>query len=261
MMWTEAGTAMSDEQIARRLEGRDLVISQPGEKPYHGALRTSVLAPRMASYVLFPNVLFTGFHPDLMQLNGSLSRVAQRHRFGVWHSALAMGAFLRGVPESQAADLFNAYIYDALGYFDEYAKAEQHLLQAGRESGMDLEPELATWRRNGIFVHVPNHPTVGVFWSLAELICRRLGLETRTIDTLPPDRLATYNSWPVYPEIARRLQVEGSLRFQSCDVDEPPREVDALIHELYRVYAQTDPEALRVPRIIEVEEILKREGV
>ena len=260
-IWPEIGSVLSDEAIARRLAGRDLVISQLAQKPYHGALRSETLAPRMNSYALFPTIHFTGFHPDLLQLTGGGPRSALRHRFGSWHSALVLGAFLRGVPEERTAELFNTYVYGVLGYFDEYAKAELHHLQAARAIGVDLEPELARWRREGVFVHVPNHPVVGVFWSMAEMICRKLGLETRAGEGPPPDRLRAYDHWPVYPQIARRLGVEGGLQFQSTGARRETAGLDELIHELYGVYARADPAALRTPRVAEVEQILRREGV
>ncbi len=260
-IWNEIRSDAHAEQIARGLEGQDLVISQFTGKSYHGALRTERLRERLGRLALFPNIHFTGFHPDLIWMPKAVRAQDRRHRFGTWHSALILAAFVRGVPETIAADLFNAYIYGALGYFDEYAKAEQHHLDAARALDIDLEPQLASWRREGVFVHVPNHPVIGVFWSMAQLACEQLGLTVTTAAAMPEDRLRHHNRWPVYPEIAKRLGVQGSLRFEPLGAGTQAVDLQDLVRELYQVYARAEPESLCAPRVLEIADALEREGV
>jgi tetratricopeptide (TPR) repeat protein len=261
IVWNEVDSSEHAEQIARRLEGQDIVIVQPTDKGYHGALRTELLRPRVKRMELFPSFHFTGFHPDLLWMPKEALRRGRRHRFGTWHSALVLAAFTRGAPQVEAADLFNAYIYGVLGYFDEFAKAERYHIDAAAELGFDIEAELDLWMAGGAFVHVPNHPSIDVFWSLARMICARLGLETAQGQDPPADRLAALARWPVYPEIARRLGVKGSLTFESPGGLEPAAGLEEMIDELYRGYAEADPRALRTPRIQRMVETLRAEGV
>ena len=262
LVWNQIASGDHAERVILGLQTQDVVLSQLTERRDHGALRTSRLRPRVDRLTLFPTLHFTGFHPDLLWLPKQGGPGSPRlHQLWTWHSALVMAAFVRGVPQAEAAELFNAYVYRALGYFDEYAKAERGHLGAAHEIGFDLQPLFARWRRDGAFVHVPNHPVIGVPWSLAELIWERLGLQTQAAGEPPPDRLRTLGAWPVYPELARALGVEGSLRFEPRGESGPAADLDQTIDEHYRAYAECDPESLRMPRILDMVETLRNEGV
>ena len=111
-------------------------------------------------------------------------------------------------------DLFNAYIFALLGYFDEYERARQFVIGKAKEVGYELEPHIVEWRKRGVFMHIVNHPKIEVLAQLAQLGAKQAGLSGALAPPEGvPDRLARCQTWPVYPELARRLGVPGSLTF------------------------------------------------
>src|SRR5215470_15972573 len=67
----------------------------------------------------------------------------------------------------------------------------------------------------GCFCYSVNHPKIGVLDSFAETLVRRAGLEpvSAARRRAPMDPLAALGNWPVYPEIARHLGIDGSYEF------------------------------------------------
>ncbi len=233
------------------VDAADLVVGQPVEDPRHPLSQTR-LGALGRRFVAIPRIAFTGFHPDLFhsELKDKLPR------FRAFHSRIIAGAFLLGTPRDRVADLFNAYVYGALGYFDEFAKAERFLIDSSPD--LDLGPAITAWRKD-VFVHVPDHPKIGVLHAIAAMACRKAGLEPQ--DAAPgPDHQATRTVWAVYPEIARRLGVAGSLSVQP-DIRVAPMDLEALIGAFYEHYAAGGSAALIHPRALEARDILEREGV
>ena len=255
LSWGDIRTPDQAETAATALLGHDIVLSQFTKSAAYGPLQTRSLAPRARRFVLWPKILFTGFHPDLIDFS------AVRTPMGPRHSGLILAAFLRGVPRRRVGDLFNAYIYGRLGFFDEYAKAERHLLDAGLQTDAPLDDELPRWRAQGVFVHVPNHPTIGVLASLADSIRGRLGLDGAPVAAPPDDSLAQFSAWPVYPEIARRLDVPGSLAFKPPGRGRTPIDLQQMIDTSYDAYERTESAALQLPRALAFAAALAREGL
>lgn len=243
--------------IVDEYAGFNAIVSQPLESGHWGPLRSSQLAQSGRLLLLIPNFLFSGFHPDLLHMPVEHWKGAA-HRFSEFHSALVMAAFRRGVRKDRVADLFNAYVFQRIGYFDEYDIATTFLLGGAAAAGFDLEDELREWRKGGVFVHTPNHPKISVLWTIAQKIAARLSLPTNPDAELPQDPYRA-NVWPVYPEIAKRLNVEGSYVFQ------PPKRLaihlDEFIAESYATYAQTDFGAMRIPVVDRIMATLAAEGV
>ncbi len=202
-----------------------------------------------ARAVRIPEVDFSGFHPDL-----------RRRGARVYHSGLIMAAFAMGLPRARVASLFNGRAYSALGYFDEYDRAERQLLDTGAALGLDPGPVLHALKGE-VFVHVPQRPTMAFHWRLARHICDGFGLATDPAAAPPPDPYARQARWPVYPEIAARLGVPGSLTFKPAISETAPElDLDQLIDQSWRVY-DADPQIVRGPRTLETIEILRRHGL
>lgn len=255
-IWNHIVSPASAEVIARELEGFDVVVTHQAKGAAMGALQTHVLRQRVKRLEVFPSLHWTGLHPDATRLpRGALaSRAAP---MGEYHSALALCSFLMGLPQGRAADLYNAYVYARLGYFEEDAKSEQFHLARGHAAGFDLRPAIAQWRRDGVFMHTPNHPTIRVMASIAGLVCERLGLERPAQSVLPSDLMAGV-VWPVYPEIARRQGVAGSAAFKKGGelID-----LQQMIAQSYAAYAEADPASLRTDHIDRLIETLRLEGI
>lgn len=254
IVWSGVAGEEHAERIRDGLADYDLVLSQP----YKGfrALRPKIIERFARRSAFFPRVYFTGLHPDARKMvigPGSF-------QFGIWHSAIAMAAFTRGVPAHEAADLYNAYIYGVLGYYDDYAQAEALQIEATREHGLDLAADLSAWRGQ-VFMNTPVHPRLQVGLAMASALVGRLGLSRGGDSPLPADPLSGGFVYPVYPEIARRLGLAGGdLVFRNAERD---REVtlDQMLAEAYAAYALA-PEAIAAqPGVSDAVARLRKEGV
>jgi hypothetical protein len=240
-------------RLATEVAAFDIVLSQFADQDILGELRTPILQQRAHLLELYPSIHFTGFHPDALPVPQQLRLPSP---FGRWHSLLVLACHQLKVPQPRVPDLFNAYIYSVLGYFDEYDKACSFHAQTSNAIGWKLED----WKQDDAFVHLPNHPKINVFWSIAGRLCDKLGLLTVGSAKMPDDTLLRYSQWPVYPEISRRLNVGGSLLFK------PPRDLPALqledvVRWYYDRYPQSSAVDLDLPRLKDAMAILRREGV
>ena len=170
-----------------------------------------------------------------------------------------MAAYRMGLPRARAEELFNAYVYGALGYFDEDAKAETFLQRAAKQIEWDFGAELQTWPRP--FVHTPTHPRIEVMMDIARGVCGRLGLETAPDAATPPDPFAGSGAWPIYPEIGKRLGLAGEMTFVSPFEQGRALGLEEAIAWYFAAYAKVPAEVLAVPRVDKVIALLKAEGV
>jgi hypothetical protein len=256
VQWADLAGQADAERLASRLEDYDAVISQSNKGAALPALQTRTLAQRVERLVIIPSIHFTGFHPDILWLPFPHWK-GRGWPLSSYHSLVAMAGFALELPQERTVELFNAFIYANLGYFDEYAKAEQHHSMVGRAMGFDLEGLMAPGGLARPFMHAPNHPGIGLLFELARQVCARLGLRTRDGPS-PPDLFAGATVWPVYPEIARRLGCEGSLVFRpghgARDLT-----LEELVDRTYRLLAVMP--APDLPRLNEACRILKGLGL
>jgi hypothetical protein len=258
IVWSGVHGEAEAETVRDGLAAYDLVLSQP----YKGfrALRPKIIARFARRSAFFPRFYFTGLHPDARKMKvgpGSF-------QFGVWHSNIAMAAFVRGVPAREAADLYNAYLYGVLGYYDDYARAEALQAAAGREHGLDLEPAIASWRGE-VFANTPVHHKLSVGLAMAEAVIASLGLPRRQEGergALPADPLAGGFVFPVYPQIARRLGLatEANLIFRNAERDAEVG-IEQMLDEAFFAYAAAAEAIAAQPGVAESAETLRREGV
>jgi tetratricopeptide (TPR) repeat protein len=238
------------EHLLEGCAGADLVVAQGFRDPDHPLGRAPLdgLGDR---HVAIPLIAFTGFHPDVfIAPQRDAAPLFQRHQ-----SRLIAAAFLRGVPEAEVAALFNGYVFAALGYFEEFDRAERYLLASCPD--LDLSRLMPGWR-DQVFVHMPKHPVIRVLHDVAAEVCRMSGFEPA--DAGPgPDHQALNMIWPVYPELARRLNVGGSMVFRPGK-GAPPMDLDGLIAHFYAHYRRRAPDALEDQGLEEAVGILRREG-
>lgn len=253
--WAELRTETQIERMHASLGDFDAVLAQPVNVPRLERLGPKVLIRRVRCE-FFPGMNFTGFQPDAVRAFGD----GLRSLIGEWHSALIMAAWRMGLPPARAEELFNAYIYGALGYFDEYAKAAQFLREAGTRIGWELSAQLAAWPAP--FVHTPTHPRVEVMMDLARAACALLGLEAEAEAPAPEDPFALFGAWPIYPEIGKRLGLKGEMTFVSPYEHGGAFALDEAITWYYAAYAKAPPGALAaVDRVDEVIGLLRAEGI
>ena len=244
----EVGGPDEAEATAKLYSGFDAVVSQPvGSR--RGPLSTRAMTSSARRYVLYPSILFNGFHPDMVPSGG--------YPRGM-HSRLALAGLAMGLSQERTAELFNAYIYGVLGYFDVAAKAERYLLEVAERHNFGLEAWLPNWRAGGAFMHTPVHPSIRVISSIAERVADALELGPPQAKADMTDMLEPLGVWPVYPEIARRLGVSGDLTFKFPST--PPMGLEGMIERTSVFTVHLDRENL-LANVGDVIEILRREGV
>jgi tetratricopeptide (TPR) repeat protein len=265
IQWADIRDAEDAERFVAGLSDYDAVISHPTKSVAMPALATADLGRRVKALHLVPSIHFTGFHPDVVWLPGPPWK-GQAWPFGAYHSGLVMACFTMGLPPDRTLELFNAYVFAALGYFDEYAKAVEHHARAGQALGFDVGGLMAADGLSRPFMHVPNHPTIPFVFALCRQLCARLGISAQAGEP-PPDPFADHAVWPVYPEIAKRIGCEGSLVFRarrSRTAREPADRMlalDEVVAQSYRLLAAMPPEALDLPRVTDARAVLERLGV
>jgi hypothetical protein len=177
--------------------------------PEYGPLSTDVLRRSHNGFRIMPNLVFTGFHPDCVYLNGE-SPLAP------YHSAIAAASFALGLNLERAIELYNYNVFNELGYFDEFRKASIFLSRHFSDTGLDITAEWRTWMSSAPFMHTINHPKGFVMASMAKLLAIKAGLlaEPVAVQGTVPDPLAgDHARWPVYPEIAGMLGITGDYQF------------------------------------------------
>lgn len=190
---------------------------------------------------LIPSVIFTAFHPDVVWPASVKGKI--RSPMGAMNSRIVMAAFLLGLNETRAAKLFNAFVYRRLGYFEEFARAVAHQESLHAEAGWEFGDTMERWGRRGVmFMHQPLHPKIAVLDDIVVTLLGKLGEPVGNMAALPTDSLSAEAVWPVYPELARMLGVEGSMRF--LPAKEPALDMDAFIAGSFAFYRRRPPDAL-----------------
>jgi hypothetical protein len=248
-------TPEQGDAVARRLADYDIVVGQERDDPRYGGATASHLRDTVNCWVRAPKIGFTGFHPDI----AALTRPgAQAWRCGLDHSIIVAGAFLAGIEAGRVERLFNSYIFARLGYFDEYPKARAYLVGVLNRTDLDGEAVITSWERQGVFMHMPNHPTAAALHELGRAICARHGLEAAETEEVPQDHLVGCRRWPVYAGLARRLGVQGGGPFHISE-QKPPMTLAQFIGHAYRRYGVRADDIAAIPAIRRAAEILAAE--
>ena len=246
------------EKIARRISRHEIVFTQKYEQANAGPLRTSSLVKLAQRVELYPSISFEGFHPDATYI---VSDGRHLHSpVGSYHSAIVAGAFLAGIPAKRTIGLFNAYVYGLLDFNARYDNAKAFLDVLGDRTGIDLGGCVADWQEAGAWMHTINHPHLRVLFAVARMSLAKAGIpyeETATADGMA-DRLALDTIWPLYPELARRLQLQGGgltfIKGLGCCRPGEPRELDLedFVGQSYRIYSELPQATLAaIPAVAE----------
>ena len=228
--------------VRAALAENDVVLMQP---LYADAI--SPLLPALSQkLLLFPSISFPAFQPDqcYVRIKGTFSEVSGP--LGPYHSSIVYYAWRAGMSAQQTADLFCDAVYQELRFYDYWDSATQALLEEGARCGMPLEGLLKQWRTRGCFMHSPNHPKLFVVADIARQVMQKLNIAALPIDPLEVvwDNLADTSIWPVYPEIARRIGIEGSYVFKGNNPGLPSKapivsyDLEAFIARSFEAYAQ-----------------------
>jgi hypothetical protein len=126
-----------------------------------------------------------------------------------YHSALAAGCYLQGFSVDRTERLFNSFVFAQLGYFDAYRQAVDFLQKEALRLGYELQAVLKD--SSSCFMHIINHPRISFLYEIARQALAKAEIETSAdyVEGMVRDELASSVVWPVFPEIARRLGIEG----------------------------------------------------
>lgn len=166
----------------------------------------------------FPEVHFSGFHPDMLSAGDAYRGTAPfLSSLGRSHSAICLFGWRQGYSIDQVLGLFNGDVYAHLGYHDEQDLARARLLRAGESCGMDLAAAYAKWMQGDCFMHCVNHPKPMVIAEIARQLVARLGLEpaVRFPERHMRDRFQKMLVWAFYPEVAQAMGKQGEYVFSN----------------------------------------------
>jgi hypothetical protein len=238
-----ATEAEADAAAERALQA-DIVLSQEVRLPRFGRLRSEALKQLRPDVRLYPKVIFTGFHPDAVYVFEANKAVPSPA--GTYHSQLLIGAFLAGLPLERALRLFKGEVYERLGYFEEFRKAQIYLVKTAAALDFDLHPKRQRWLQADPFMYTTNHPKPRVMASIGRLAFEQLGLSPAAADPEAiEDSLGRGVRLPVYPEIAERLGVEEPFLFTNAVRDgRASLTLEEFAAASYEAYRSRAPEVL-----------------
>ncbi|KQP33923.1 hypothetical protein ASF49_08705 [Methylobacterium sp. Leaf104] len=205
---------------------------------------------------LYPTILFPGYQPDMVLVGdvGALSAARLvASPVGPYHSAIVLCAYLEGRGPRETAELFRDTTYAQLGFYEAWNVAAAELLGTAGDLGFPLESELARWSRRGCFMHVLNHPKLFVLADIARRLATEAGLNPSpaSVEDYLPDDLATGAVWPLYPDLAARYGLTGTMLFKDRGRRGGPKLYDlpTFIAASFAIYRRHPPEALGCLRV------------
>lgn len=179
-----------------------------------------------AKIVQFPDVVFFGFHPDLIQIKGLSKRDGKPAGPGIkysgphaqqasqWPSAIALWAFKSGLTAERAFGLFRPEVFREMGYFRAYADGIAALRTSFAMMGLSADG--LDRLKGDVFMWGPAHPKMSVALAVGAALLEKLGVRAEPADSglhdLLPDPLAAEYAYGCSPPIADELGVGGSWR-------------------------------------------------
>lgn len=166
---------------------------------------------------------------------------------GPLHSALVLLGWQLRLGLRATLDLFTDEVFERLGYFNAWEHSKKALLSEGRQTDVPLDHFFRRWEASGPFMYSHTHPRLDVMADVARGLLSTIGVEPPSSGDLPPDWLATREILPIYPEIARRLGLEGSLIFQPGQ-GQPALDLEAYASRCFALYDRYEREEVSCAR-------------
>ena len=189
----------------------------------------TLAALRHKTILTCPTFYFPGLHPDLVYVK--LAQGVAQSPLSDYQSSIIFHAWSKGLDVDQTEALFCEPVFEHLGFFNYWNTSKQALLADIASADLDMDDAFDHWAAKGAFAFSVNHPKLFVLGRIAAAILDRLGVVpvTRQADEFLQDQFRDSAIWPVYPEVARRLGMEGDYSFKvSRHVCTPERPVFVL---------------------------------
>lgn len=233
--------SIEGEELEKILSTNEFVFAQPSMR--------GLIGDRFREKVhYFPAIAFSAFHPDLTFVRAKNARgegVTVSNPLSGYHSMIALFGYKSGISIDDIASFYHAGVYARLGYFDQWSDSRRQLLDEGDRCGMPLNAMFARWAEHGPFMYSSNHPRLAVMEDIARELLRRIGV-TPTCDSvsdLIADPLRAMPIWPIYPEIAQRLELNGNMIFKPHE-PEPALSLRQFIEASYACFDAHDRDSL-----------------
>lgn len=204
-----------EKYIAADIKAAPLVVFQtPVSQKFKTFLIDAFdLKPENIRYL--PAICFSAFHPDMDYLQLRKGGVVSGP-LGEYNSLLAFFAYTKGLTVDQAAKLFNAKIFELLGYYDLLPASRRSVVEQSMSTGLPLGKLLNKWlSRKESFMHTINHPKLYVLADVMREFFKKEGWDyIGGIESFIVDDLALSFCWQPYPDIALRYGFESSYGFK-----------------------------------------------
>lgn len=203
-----------------------------------------------------PAIAFPAYHPDLVYVVHSSGKRFSEGPLSDYNSSLALYGWRKGMGTTQVLELFTEEVYGKLGFFEYWESSRDTLLKNAEILDYSLKESFNAWTRRGCFMHSINHPKYFALADLARMVLRRLGIGIWPIgEEFIYDHFVDGPVWPVYPEIGRRLGIEGHYLFKqrkSAQVPEKPVKVldlEEFVRQSLEAFSRYDKKDLVCDRL------------
>lgn len=207
---------------------------------------------------LIPNIVFSGFHPDMTYLSGiplnSTDGVPEtvENLMVSYHSAICVVSYKYGLSVDECMNYYNSYAFNKFGFYENYDLAKELLFKECREVNFPIEKYFYKWEEQSPFMYSMNHPKLFLFFDIVREIFTKIGISIIDVswDKTPQDILSVMPIWPVYPLLDRYLNLKGvgSFKFK---MGEPMGYIDLkyFVEDCYKRYAKYDKASLTMVNI------------
>lgn len=244
------GTRHVDE-----ISGSDILLTQGIAVPL---VPKGILAEMEGRTFMFPEFYFSGYHPDVVvQHVGDQTLLGPG---GMYNSSLVLHGFLERWSIEDTRSLFRGEVYDHLGFASYWGASVQSMVDEVDRCGLNGREMVSKWLLEKPLCYTPNHPKMSVVGHIARGLVDKIGLRpaARYPEMFTGDWLAAHGVWPIYPEIAKRLGVPGSLNFNfdtSAHFLKGVIGLDRFIEKSFEAYekqafARSDVQRLNDPRFL-----------
>jgi len=167
-------------------------------------------------YIVYPTITFSAFHPDTQYIFCE-ERVIKNGLGSDWNSRILIWAYLNELTVDESLLLFDKETYKKLGYMDEWSNSSEELRRTFENCSLDYSQWIRGVQRDGQFMYGINHPMPAALTYLARQLADRefsSNAESLRETNGDPKDYLSHIVWPVYPEIAEELGMEGDYHWR-----------------------------------------------
>lgn len=209
-----------------------------------------VLAASGIQTAEIPHINFAAFHPDYCYTRRHATGALTRHHYS---SRIVAWSYRNGLPEEKVPPLFRKDIYRRLRYFNVWDSEVARLRSQFEHCCLDFREFFWAIKREGVFMHTPEHPKAIVLTALAKVVCQSLGLDfdADNVRGEPRDLLGGM-TWPVYPELAEEFSVKSSKLWM---INDAWYDLRKFISHMYSIYHDEGAAPEDIDIVVSEEEI------